>query len=241
MGNYAYWNGDAVSTGLLGLAYPGITSEFQGTDPARDANDKRNQYDPIFTKMYKTGLSSAMFSMAIERGTGGYMAFGGLPPVNYTGSFASTPIQVTNNPGFSGSGSFLFYTITPDAVSYKGAPSKQKDAWIVDSGTTLVYAPSTVAAAINKLFSPPATLTQGLYAVNCNAVVPSVGIKIGGQTFTINPKDMMLTDSSSGQCISGIQDGGSGPYILGDVFMQSAVVVFDVGAGEMRFAAHLDY
>jgi Eukaryotic aspartyl protease len=241
LGNYAYWNGDGISTGLLGLAYPGITSEYQGSDPTRDTNSQKNQYDPIFTTMYKSGLSSAMFSMAIQRGTGGYIAFGGLPPVNYTGSFASTPIQVTNVPGYSGDGNYLFYTLTPDAIVYKGAASKNTDAYIVDSGTTLIYAPSSVAKGINNLFSPKATLSQGLYVVDCKATLPSLGIKIGGQTFQINAKDIILQDGGSGQCVSGIQDGGSGPYILGDVFMQSVVVAFDVGGGQLRFAAHLNY
>ena len=46
-------------------------------------------------------------------------------------------------------------------------------------------------------------------------------------------------EASSGQgCISGISNGEIyAPYILGDVFMKNVLVVFDVGAGELRFAS----
>jgi aspartyl protease len=228
----------------MGLAYSGLTSEFTGTDPHKDKSSNRNPYDPIFTTMYKDGLTDSMFSMAIERdaqGTaGGYIAFGGLPPVNYTGDFAKTPIQVTNSPGFSGSGTFLFYTMTPDGFSYGGKSVSQSTPYIVDSGTTLIYAESSLASAINRAFSPSARSSGGLYVVNCNAKAPSFGVTIGGTTFQVNPTDMIL-DNGDGTCISGVQDGGSGPYILGDVFMKNVVVVFDVGAAEMRFAAHVNY
>ncbi|KAF2433961.1 acid protease [Tothia fuscella] len=232
LGTSAFWNGDGISSGLVGLAYPAITSAFKG--------NTRISYDPLFTSMTKQGLSSSMFSMAIQRGgqTGGFIAFGGLPPVTFDETFAKTPIQVLTS---GGSSQRTFYTITPDALVYTGSAKTQKSQYIVDSGTTLAYLPTNVAKTLNGLFTPKARLdpSQGAYVVNCNAKAPSLGVKIGGTTFNINPADMVLRDPS-GLCISGIQDGGSGPFILGDVFMQNVVAVFDVGAAEMRFAAH-DY
>lgn len=232
LGTSAFWNGDGISSGLIGLAYPSITSAYQGTDPT--ANTARVGYDPLFTTMYKAGLSSAMFSMAIERGNGGYLAFGGLPPVSgVNATFAAAPIQILT----SRAGSLSFYTITPDALAYTGSAKTQKSQYIVDSGTTLVYLPTATAKTVNNLFSPKATLQQGTYVVSCTAKAPSFGVKIGGTTFQVSAADMILKDPS-GVCISGIQDGGSGPYILGDVFLQNVVAVFDVGAAQMRFASH---
>jgi Eukaryotic aspartyl protease len=210
----------------MGLGYPGLTSNF--------VNNKRQSYDPIFTTMYKDGLSSAMFSMAIQRGSnGGYIAFGGLPPVAYdANSWAKTTIKKTTIFG-SGLPQYGFYTMVPDAIVYPGAPAIQSENYIVDSGTTLMYAPTAVANAINKLITPPSTDGQ---TFSCNATAPAVGIKIGGKTFNINPADMLL-DAGNGLCISGIQGTSSAPYILGDTFMKNVVVAFDVGAAEMRFAA----
>ena len=46
-----------------------------------------------------------------------------------------------------------------------------------------------------------------------------------------------LVDPTTGYCAVAIASGGSGPYILGDVFLQNVVAVFDVGGAEMRFYA----
>jgi len=238
LGTYAYWNGDGVSAGLLGLAYDALTSQYSGNDSSKDSNNNRILYNPIFTTMYKTGLSSAMFSMAIERGVGGYLAFGGLPPVNATGAFANTTIQkMTLSSGLQ---DYAFYALTPDGFSINGQSTATKDQYIVDSGTTLLYAASSVASAINNAFSPPATLDGGYYSVACNATAPQTGVTISGTTFLINGTDLILSNGD-GTCTSGVQDGGSGPYILGDVFMTNVVVIFDVGAAQLRFAAHTSY
>jgi hypothetical protein len=46
-----------------------------------------------------------------------------------------------------------------------------------------------------------------------------------------------LVDPGTGYCATAITSGGSGPYILGDVFLQNVLAVFDVGNAEMRFYA----
>ena len=71
-------------------------------------------------------------------------------------------------------------------------------------------------------------------------------MQINGTAFYINPSDLLLdsgyTDEAGQElCVTGVQDGGEGPFILGDVFLQNVVAVFDVGASEMRFAAHETY
>lgn len=194
--------------------------------------------------MYKQGLSDPTFSLAIQRdgsSVGGYIAFGGLPAaVTTNGSFASTPIQVLTAGGGTAD---TFYTITPDALVYKGAATKNSAQYIVDSGTSLTYLPTAVVKTVAGLFSPKATLdsSQGAYFVSCTATAPSFGFKIGGTTFTLNPKDLILQgqkDTTTGKCLVGIIDGSTGPYILGDTFLSNVVAVFDVGAAEMRFAAH---
>jgi hypothetical protein len=181
-----------------------------------------------------------MFSIALQRDTGGYIAFGGIPSeVTPSGEFASTPIIKMKNSVLGGGPNYFFYSITPDALEYKGSSSTNSQTYIVDSGTTLFYAPSKAAKAINAQFEPPAVLKGGLYTVSCEPEsTPTVGVKIGGTVFYIDAADMILQDPDSGTCVSGIQDGGAGPYVLGDVFMANVIAVFDVGAVEMRFAAH---
>lgn len=75
----------------------------------------------------------------------------------------------------------------------------------------------------------------------CNASVPEFGISIGGQVFMISQADMLLqssVDPATGLCAVGVMDGGTGPYVLGNTFMNNVISVFDIGAAEMRFAVN---
>lgn len=44
----AAWNGDSVNTGLMGLAFPNLTSSFNGTDPDKDSITNILTYNPFF-------------------------------------------------------------------------------------------------------------------------------------------------------------------------------------------------
>lgn len=91
----ANWHGRGDASGLLGLGYAAWTSAYAGTDPSRDdRRTTRIEYSPIFQTMYTQGLCAPMFSLALERGSGGYIAFGGLPPVQFDPVFARTPIRI---------------------------------------------------------------------------------------------------------------------------------------------------
>lgn len=161
---------------------------------------------------------------------------------------------------------YTFYTIIADAYIYEGSANTSATinstaAWnklfptaaattnttqfpiVVDSGTTLLFLPTELFTDLLALFDPPATVVAGLglALAPCNASVPALGVQIGGVVFDISPADMLLqsqVDPDTGNCLVGLQDGGAGPYVLGDTFMNNVVAVFDVGASEMRFAAN---
>jgi hypothetical protein len=102
--------------------------------------------------------------------------------------------------------------------------------------------PTALAESINSAFTPPAIYNPryNAYFTSCDAIPPRVAVVLDGIRFWINPVDLVyrnLADpEGTGLCMTAIADGGvEGPYILGDVFMQNALVVFDVGAGVMSF------
>ena len=265
--DHAAWFGDGISSGLVGLSFPILTSAYKGTNPTLDSKATQAIYNPVFTNMYSEGNVAPLFSLAIDRGTsGGIMAIGGLPPVLFSPFFASASFQLLTMTRFGttspvdGIPQYQFYTITVGGFSYEGS---EKTEWthgnwpnplarpsdpskvqlIVDSGTTLIYLPTGIANAVNALFVPPAVYdsNQGAYAVACSAKAPEFGVNIGKQIFYINVLDMILS-SGNGTCISGVNDAGSGGLsILGDVFLKNVLAVFDVGASEMRFAAREYY
>ena len=97
--DHAYWQGNGVTSGLIGFGYPSMTSAFHGTDPALD-DDKESsaaRYTPWIFNAIANDLIPHMFSLAIERGAnggGGQLALGGLPSVTFDNTWASTPLRM---------------------------------------------------------------------------------------------------------------------------------------------------
>ncbi|KAJ5123649.1 hypothetical protein N7448_009746 [Penicillium atrosanguineum] len=154
----AAWEGDGTTSGLTGLAYPALTSAYS------TKSDEQEEYNPIFTTMVKDGLIDSYFSLAILRdvsGDAGYLTLGGLPPINFTETWTTTDILITSIEGYADS--YDFYTIEIDEVTLNGASvsgSGGSIQYIVDSGTTLNYYPTSVADAVNAAFDPPATYSD---------------------------------------------------------------------------------
>jgi hypothetical protein len=211
-------------SGLIGLGYSALTHAVNSTTGATVS------YDSIVTSMFNAGLTSTnSFTLALST-DGGKLAFGGLPSgVTYQPPWATVPIVQQN-------GIYSEYRIDDVRWAFEGAQNYVgSNGVLIDSGTTFNYVPTDIAAAVNGLFQPPATLTSnGLYSVDCDAKVPSFGALIGGVEFLMRSEDMI--SGSGTNCLSTI--GGSDTIkTLGDVFLRSVIAVFDVGNEEMQFAA----
>lgn len=203
--------------------------------------------------MVKDNLVSSMFSMTIERNTSGpagYLALGGLPPLDFVQNFTNTPIILTTIEDYPLA--YDFYSIAIDSLTIGGVVDTGAAAYeyIVDSGTTLNFFPTAYADTIAKAYKPAATYSkeEEAYIVNCAAIAPTLAVTINGTAFQINPLDMILfsytDDAGNKVCISGINDGGDtmdDVFILGNTFQKNVVMVFDVGASEMRFAGREFY
>ena len=113
LADQAYIVSDNITSGLMGLAYSALTSEYVGTNTSLDnqnvtgtAPGDQEPYSPIVQTMIAEGLNPAVFSLAMERAKdktalsspGGYIAFGGLPPVAFDPIFSSTPLEIVSFP-----------------------------------------------------------------------------------------------------------------------------------------------
>jgi Eukaryotic aspartyl protease len=236
-----YWNGDGQSSGLVGLAFPVLTSAYYGTNPSKDGPDNKAQYNSIMYQLFETnGYTPAMFSMALSRdnagtGYGGSLTIGGVPNlsdprVNAKANYAYANFEIT--PSISKM-YYSYYTITVDTVTFGSGNKKQSDSkqrlYTIDSGTSLIYLPSILAKAYNSLWSQPATFhpKTGEYYVPCDATVPPFSVTISRQVFTINPRDL-LQHNSDGTCLSTVLDVLDGDtLVLGDIFLKNVLAVFD--------------
>ncbi|KAL7911682.1 aspartic peptidase domain-containing protein [Trichoderma velutinum] len=247
--------------GLVGLSYPQITSAYAGafagneTVISHDTPNATLPYNNLLTNIFRKNLTAPLFSIAMERGSGGTFAIGGLPPVPIKPNFASTPILIADIGGSGVPGlrtNHSFYTIV--AENYVVGDSQGKDERIpgagilavVDSGTFVTMLSPTITKALYEKFreppvSPPGAL--GNFLVPCNATAPEFGIEIADQTFYMSPEDLILQDIKvNDTCLLGVQPTANNrPSIIGATWLHNVLAVYDVGASQMRFAPRIPY
>ncbi|KAK1759825.1 hypothetical protein QBC47DRAFT_420693 [Echria macrotheca] len=256
--NSTYWYGDGRTSGLLGLAYPYMTS-LDGADASQPL------YDPIFTTLWKDKLIDPVFSMALSRAADqtvkqpaadeghetSYLAFGGLPPVSYdAASWARTPILPMSAINMD-TQELGLYLIRAESFVYgqKGNLTTNGTAWpvLIDAGSTLSVLPRSLVDKLYAAFDPPAKYMSfnGLFYARCDAKVPEFGVTFGNRTFFFAKEDLLrqsARDPTGEYCRIGVTDGpDDGSNVLGVTFLSSVVAVFDIGLHEMRFASRVAY
>jgi len=266
--NQAAWEGDGINSGLMGLAYPGLTSVYNGTNVTIANANVSSPYNPFFfTAVAEGKVANPYFSVALNRGTFkdaesldydpnlGYVAFGGIAPVNVTTKNVTFPVQgYAVSPISQTTGKdYFFYTVDVQKYTFSGS-SKLHTAnnnTILDSGTTLNYVPTAIAKAYNAKFVPPAKFNkeQDTYFVSCTAKAPAFEVTLGGVSFSIDGRDQILPagqdDSGKEICQSGTQDGGLDTpdtiFILGDVFLHNVVATFDIKKEQITLSQRAKY
>ncbi|KAI1381078.1 acid protease [Hypoxylon crocopeplum] len=243
------WRGNNITSGILGLAYPSLTSAYWGNDLDDDSQYLSVPYSPLFTSMVTDGLIEPYWVIAMDRNSSlGSISVGGMPPVDITESVHDlTPILITDiihreTTAWQPS----FYTVVPRGFQFEDTTTKGEYPFILDTATSLIYLPPNLAEAVNAKFEPPATYVwyYGSYFTSCDAIPPTFGVQIEGTTFWVNPKDLLNReerDPDTGLCQTGISNGGSGPYILGTTFLTNVVVSMNIGAGSVEFWSHMLY
>lgn len=79
LANSTLWEGNNITSGILGLAYPSLTNAYEGSFGDHEPEYKL-QYSPVLANMVDQGLVENYFSIAISRNSDdGVIAFGGVP------------------------------------------------------------------------------------------------------------------------------------------------------------------
>ncbi|KAL0063386.1 hypothetical protein AAF712_009695 [Marasmius tenuissimus] len=205
--------------GILGLAYPQISSI---------------RSDPFFNTAFKAGsLPSNSFGFKLAS-TGSELFLGGTNTELYTGELEYHSVDTTTG----------FWQISGAKATIGSTTAASDFDTIIDSGTTLMYAPPAVAKTFygkiqgSKVFDA----SQGLYSFPC-ASVPEVAFNWGGKTWAVSPENFNLgqTEQGSSDCVGALVGGdlglGSDVWLLGDAFMKNAYTAFDFGQNAVGFAA----
>jgi hypothetical protein len=65
--NVAFWQGDGVNAGVLGLAYPDLTNAYSGTDPSKDNfNDYKPYNSFMFTVTKEKAIQPCMLTYLVR-------------------------------------------------------------------------------------------------------------------------------------------------------------------------------
>jgi hypothetical protein len=183
-------------------------------------------------------LAESVFAFYLgSGGKKGELVLGGVNPAHYTGDFAYTPVTAVVGDKFG------YWEHALDDITINGTSVTSVRKAIVDSGTSLLAAPSSEIKKIAKLVGAHTVLPippfNKEYLIDCDTPGPDINIVISGNTYTLKKEDYVIKDA--GECLFGMTGldvpAPAGPlWILGDVFMRAHYVKFDVGNKRLGFA-----
>ncbi|ANB12602.1 Yps3p [Sugiyamaella lignohabitans] len=186
------------------------------------------QYNNVPQNLYVQNLIKAnaysIYLDNLETSTGRIL-FGGIDSSKYNGTLYSVPI--TDNVSF-------YVDVNEITVGGKTVTNNGKFSGLMDSGTTFCYLPSSIAKNVAQEFNAQFDPSTGLYFAQTNTSSKEFVFNFSGATIKV-PASEMLVDasyimqgSSPGPYVLGVVPSDEAPYIIGDTFLRSAYVVFDV-------------
>jgi len=203
--------------GILGLGYDTISVD--GVVP------------PFYNMINQGLLDDPVFAFYLDTTEGASEAtFGGIDKSHYTGKMTRIPLRRK-----------AYWEVDLDAIIF-GDESAELDSTgvILDTGTSLIALPSTLAELLNKEMGAKKSY-NGQYTVECakRDTLPDLTFTLTGHNFTISANDYIL--EVQGSCISAIFGmdipAPAGPLaILGDAFLRQWYTVYDLGTDSVGIA-----
>lgn len=205
--------------GIMGLGYDTISV---------------NGIPPPFYNMVEQGLLDdpvfAFYLSDTAKGDDSEAIFGGVNKDHYEGKMTKLPLRRK-----------AYWEVDLDAITF-GDQTAEIDATgaILDTGTSLIALPSTMAELLNKEIGAKKGY-NGQYTVECSKrdSLPDLTFTLTGHNFTIGPYDYIL--EVQGSCISSFMafdiPEPAGPLaILGDAFLRRWYSVYDLGDNSVGLA-----
>jgi len=235
-------------SGILGLGFASI-SALETTPFWQSVMNQNMLSSPVFSFYLERYVNQA----GMNEAPGGTFTLGGTNTSLYTGN-----VQFIDMPSGTTASYWLqaVKTITVQGKSISVSSSESLAA--IDTGTTLIGAPSDIAQKFWSNVPAAVALTgqyQGMYAFPCSTSV-SASLSFGGTTWSINPADMNIGSlggaGETEMCAGGLFDvgsteGGQGgnaagssssipAWIVGDVFLKNVYTVFQGNPPAVGFA-----
>ncbi|KAF2402343.1 cellular aspartic protease [Trichodelitschia bisporula] len=205
--------------GILGLGYDSISV---------------NKIPPPFYKMVDQGLLDepvfAFYLSDTNNGDDSEAIFGGINKDHFTGPITKIPLRRK-----------AYWEVQLDAITFGDSSAELDNTGVIlDTGTSLIALPSTLAELLNKEIGAKKSY-NGQYTVDCKKrdSLPDMTFTLTGHNFTIGPFDYIL--EIQGSCISAFMGMDfpepAGPLaILGDAFLRQWYSIYDLGSNSVGLA-----
>ncbi|KAF4769542.1 hypothetical protein N7455_006712 [Penicillium solitum] len=206
--------------GILGLGYDTI-SVNKMVPPFYHMINQKLVDEPVF---------AFYLGDANKDGDNSVATFGGIDESHYTGELIKIPLRRK-----------AYWEVELNSIALGNNVAELENTGVIlDTGTSLIALPSTMAELLNKEIGATKGFT-GQYSVECDKrdSLPDLTFTLGGHKFTIGPHDYIL--EVQGSCISSFMGMDFpepvGPLaILGDAFLRRWYSVYDVGNNAVGLA-----
>ncbi|ROT38064.1 acid protease [Sodiomyces alkalinus F11] len=227
------------------------TDKFAGILGLGHGQNHTTSYPTLLDELALQGaIRTKAFSLALgSKDAGqGQLILGGIDPAKFTGSLAPLPVI----PAPDAPDRVARYWVSlrsihltpPSGISrppYNGSAIPV----FLDSGATMTLLPPELAGAIAADFGAPEPDANGFYSVDCGLVdLPgTIGFVFEGVAVPVSYREMIRVFPGHGaapaRCVLGIMPSEEFT-LLGDTFLRSAYVVFDLEADVVHMAPYVD-
>ncbi|KAI4730866.1 acid protease [Aureobasidium sp. EXF-10728] len=218
--------------GILGIGYPTNEAILQySREPYVNVPQHMMQAGLINTNAYSLWLND------LDASTGSIL-FGGVNTEKYTGSLQTLPILTEQ-------GIYAEFIIALTGVGYNGQEnsiaSNLNTAALLDSGSSLMYLPNDVTESIYRMTGAKYSSQYGAAFIDCNMRYndTTIDFTFSSPTIRVSMSELVLVMGYQGRtplCILGIAPADGTTPVLGDTFLRSAYVVYDITNNEISLA-----
>lgn len=218
---------------------------FGPVDLTEDTVSNANTVPTFMDNLYSQGsISTEVLGVYFKPESGsdtddtnGELTLGGTDSSKYTGT-------LTYFPTLKSGAASAYWGISIASFTYGSTTLASSGSGIVDTGTTLIYIPTS---AYNKFLSAAGGTTDSQSGLASFSTKPTknFNIKFGSTTYALTPSQYLVPTAqyseyglSSGKYYSWINDGGSSGVntIIGQKFLENYYSVFDTTNARIGFA-----
>lgn len=199
--------------------------------------------DPIYPNLPKAlqnagAINTNAYSLFLDdlEASSGTILFGGVDTAKIRGELTTFPILRRTR-------TYAEFLVGLTGIGVNGNPgslvSDQSVAVLLDSGTSLMYLPNNIVNRVYEEFQTSYNSNLGAAPVSCSLQDQDGSFDLTFSSLTISiPLSDLIIDVSTNplqrQCVIGLApNGGSEFSVLGDTFLRSAYVVYDLTNNEI--------